>query len=338
VGVGERRVPIGGLGFDWTMIGLSSWLLAGVLLDAWAHSHILSTLESFFTPWHGILYSGFLAASGYLVLAFYRNRVQGYAWRRAVPRGYELSLIAMLIFALGGVGDMLWHTLFGIEVNLEAALSPTHLLLALGIVLFLTGPFRAAWHRHDPAKPSWLTQLPMLLSLTYALSIMNLLTEFAHPLANPLAATSAGGQTGEMLGVASVMVQSALLMGWVLLLVRRWVLVPGAFTFLFTLNALLLSILQDHWFLVPAALGAGVVADLLRAKLQPSTGRSSVLRVFAFAVPAMYYLLYFVDLMVAKQVVWTVHLWVGSVFIAGLAGLTLSYLLVPPLLPGDEVA
>ena len=166
VGAGERGVPIGGLGFDWTMIGLSSWIMAGALLDAWAHTHILSTLESFFTPWHGILYSGFLAASGFLVLAFYRNRTQGYAWRRAVPRGYELSLIAMLIFAFGGVGDMLWHTLFGIEVNLEAALSPTHLILALGIVLFLTGPFRAAWRRHDPAKPGWLTQLPMLLSLS----------------------------------------------------------------------------------------------------------------------------------------------------------------------------
>jgi hypothetical protein len=332
---GERGRPVGGLAFDWLMVGLSCWLMVGAFLDAWAHSHRFNTLESFFTPWHGVLYSGFLATSGAIVYAFYRNRTRGYHWRKAVPRGYELSLIAMFIFAFGGVGDMLWHTLFGIERNLEAALSPTHLTLAFGIVFFLTGPFRAAWHRREQSETRWAVQFPMLLSLSFALAIMTLLTEFAHPLVG-IWANTATSQTGEMLGIASIMLQTALLMGWVLLIVRRWRLVPGALTFLFTLNALLLSILQYNWFLVPAVFLAGLCADALVQWLQPSAAQPRTLHIFAFVVPAIYYFFYFLDLMVVEQVAWTPHLWVGAIFLAGATGLGLSYLLVPPALPAGE--
>jgi len=40
-----------------TFAGLG--LLGGLYLDGWAHVH-LRGLESFFTPWHGVLYTGFL--------------------------------------------------------------------------------------------------------------------------------------------------------------------------------------------------------------------------------------------------------------------------------------
>lgn len=33
------------------------------------------------------------------------------------------------IFGLGGFGDMIWHTVFGIEVGTNALFSPTHLML-----------------------------------------------------------------------------------------------------------------------------------------------------------------------------------------------------------------
>ena len=36
------------------------WLTAGLYLDGWAHSHV-PELETFFTPWHGVLYSGYAA-------------------------------------------------------------------------------------------------------------------------------------------------------------------------------------------------------------------------------------------------------------------------------------
>lgn len=326
---------LGGIRFDWAMIGATTWLMAGITLDAWAHTHRASTLEAFFTPWHGVLYSGFFAVSGLLLYALYRARSRGVAWSQALPRGYGLALAGMLIFAFGGVGDMLWHILFGIEVNLEAALSPTHLILALGCVLLVSAPFRAAWHRPGPLGRSALDFLPVGISLAYSLTMMGLLTEWIHPFAT-LYAASSGGQIGEMLGIASILVQMALLMGWTLLVVRRWAPPAGTFAVFFGLNAAFLAVLQDHWFLLPVALLAGLVVDLLAKMLSPSAVRPAALRIFGFAVPALYILLYFVALMVVREVRWTVHLWAGSVMLAGLVGLCLSYLVVAPALPSDR--
>lgn len=42
---------------------------------------------------------------------------------------------------------MLWHSRFGIEAGIEALLSPTHLVLALGGMLMVSGPLRAAGFR-----------------------------------------------------------------------------------------------------------------------------------------------------------------------------------------------
>ena len=37
---------------------------------------------------------------------------------------------------------MIWHEIFGVETGVEALLSPTHLMLALGGSLMVSGPFR----------------------------------------------------------------------------------------------------------------------------------------------------------------------------------------------------
>ncbi len=102
--------------FDWTMVFLSAWFVAGVFLDGWAHNHV-PELESFFTPWHAVFYSGYAAVSGFLLTALLRHRRQGFGWRQALPVGYELSLWGVGIFLIGGIGDMVWHELFGIEAG-----------------------------------------------------------------------------------------------------------------------------------------------------------------------------------------------------------------------------
>src|SRR5258708_2702731 len=42
--------------FHWILALLVAWIVAGAMSDAWAHNNIAS-LETFFTPWHAILYS-----------------------------------------------------------------------------------------------------------------------------------------------------------------------------------------------------------------------------------------------------------------------------------------
>jgi hypothetical protein len=334
-----EKQPLGGSGYDWTVVLLSFWFLGGLFVDGWAHNHIRE-LESFFTPWHAVFYSGFLAVSGFLIAVLVRNHAKGAAWRRAMPVGYELSILGVLIFMAGGIGDMVWHQLFGIEANVEALLSPTHLTLALGATLILAGPFRAGWHRptdpHD-APQGWVALLPQLLSLTFMLSLWSFLTQFAHPLVDTWAAAgyrppATPGITSlrQSMGIVSFLLQTGLLMGLVLLTLIRWALPIGSLALVFALNASLMSFMHDQYRFIPAAALAGFAADLLVQWLKPTIKGSGALRLFAFTVPVLYYVCYYVVLIVTQGIGWSVHLWTGSIVLSGVVGLMLSYLLVPP--------
>jgi len=132
--------------FEWTVVALCTWLLAGAYLDAWAHRH-LTSLETFLTPWHAVLYSGLFALLVFLLATALRNQARGTEPDRMLPTGYGLSLVGCALFGIGGVIDMFWHLRFGIEVSLQALVSPPHLLLMLALGLIVTGPLRAAWRR-----------------------------------------------------------------------------------------------------------------------------------------------------------------------------------------------
>ncbi|MGI5237334.1 hypothetical protein [Dactylosporangium sp. CA-139066] len=119
------------------------WLAGGLFMDGWAHTHVPS-LETFFTPWHGVLYSGYAALAVSLVPGrLWRGRPAG-PMRDWVPAGYGLGLLGAILFAAGGAFDMTWHIVFGIEVDLEALLSPPHLILLTAGALMIATPIRAA--------------------------------------------------------------------------------------------------------------------------------------------------------------------------------------------------
>ena len=613
-------LPKGGLRFDWIAALLSALFAGGLFLDGWAHNHG-KVDESFFTPWHAILYSGFALYGIFLLGAWIRNYRAGYDLRHALPYGYGLSLIGAAIFAVGGVLDLIWHTLFGIEVDVEALLSPTHLLLATGLFLMITGPLRAIWQRHDARDLAWVTGGPALLVLTLLLAVLMFFTQFAHPFVSPWAAndpslqgvrgdlyvmgSNGSGQTrlttqqsdagtpswapsgdllafaagdrhdsssiylirsdgsglkrltasngnasqpawapdgrqiafvsvvngvghiilmnadgskprqltkgddgqfgpvwspdgkriafesnqsgdfnlytisadgkgqptrltktsgaddfqpafspdgkliafvstrdgdaqiylmqadgsgqrrittpasfatthvvnysptwspngkqiafattrdgntevyvmnadgshaanlshntgmddgvgliawsrtggaiaygsaghpvvdGEMstaLGIAAILLQAALFMGILLLALRRWALPLGAATLLFTVSAILISFMHDQFRLILVALLAGIAADALIFLLRPSPDRIRPLRIVAFVIPVVFFLLYFVVLALSGGVAWVIHLWLGAPVMAGILGLFVSFLVVPPNLDGSPPA
>ena len=182
--------------FDWAMAILSTVLVGGFYLDLWAHAHG-RTDNTFFTPWHAVLYSMLAAVGAFLSVTAWRRWHRGAPWWESLPAGYGLSLVGVALFALGGGADLIWHVLFGVEFSVDALLSPTHLVLACAGVLIVTGSLRSAWR--DPARGTrqWPARIPAVLSLGLVLSIFTGFTQFVHPLVDPWAEVSPFASTSQ---------------------------------------------------------------------------------------------------------------------------------------------
>ncbi len=150
----------------------SAWTIAGAFLDGWVHSKF-GRPDTFFTTWHGVFYSGFAALSVWIVCSVASSSRRGYRGLAAVPAGYTLGIVGLLIFLIGVGGDFLWHIGFGVEQAGERLASPAHLLLFVGGLLAVTSPLRAAWSRHDDGSARSLRNfLPALLSLTLTTTVV----------------------------------------------------------------------------------------------------------------------------------------------------------------------
>lgn len=328
------RLPPPSAKFDWLMTAVAAWFMAGVYLDGWAHNHLDSALETFFTPWHAVMYSGFAACGLTLLVALLMNRRRGYAWRSSLPDGYTASFVGAGIFTFGGAFDVFWHLTFGIEKDIEALLSPAHLILAIGGFLIVSGPFRAAWRR-ERAPEGFIDFLPAILSMTFMLSIVSFMTQFAHPVRHLASGFAPPGDVADLQqgrAAAGFILQIGLLTGLTLLAVRRWGRsVPYAtFAVLFGLNMYGMANMTDEYRLVWAAVLAGLLADNELRRLAPTVAEPKNLRIFATAVPAAYAALVFLVLLFTERVWWSVHMWSGVIVLCGIVGLFLSYLVAPP--------
>ncbi len=347
--------PRGSILFDAAIVALSAWFTIGLYLDGWAHQHI-GNLETFFTPWHAVLYSGFFASASLLALTYFYNLLHGYPIPRALPVGYELSMLGVIIFMIGGVADLIWHILFGIEANVEALLSPTHLVLACGGALILTGPLRAAWRRAE-ARNDWHSLAPMIFAMTFLFSLFTFFTQYANPFGSTYAAESyrpSAASTidfyNQALGIIGILLYSALLLGLMLFMLRRWNLPFGALTLMLVVNTALMVFMRDKAYsphavatgplpLIGVAFVAGLIADALVRSLKPMAARPFNFRLFAFAVPTILFALYFFALLIfGGGIWWTIHLWTGAIPMAGIVGFLLSYAFVPPAFPMEEGA
>lgn len=326
--------PIGGLKFDMLMAALAITLMGGLYLDGWAHEHGRVD-KSFFTPWHAVLYSAFLLNAIALGVVLLLNHRRGRSWLTALPKGYTLSFLGTPLFLVGGVADLIWHTLFGFEVGIAPLLSPTHLLLATSGFLIVSGPIRSAWSRTESrSQQNWAILFAPVLSLTATLSLFTFFTGYASMMEifrtftdQPYQGSSAAwGSTGTLF-------QAVLLTCFVLLAVRRWRLPLGSFTLMFTLNAALMSVMKDQYEQILPALLSGIIADLIYARLQPSPKRHQLLRIFALIVPFVYTLSLFLTMIAFQGTSWTIHLWLGVSVLSGVFGFLMTFLLIPPPIP-----
>jgi hypothetical protein len=308
-----------------TMV-LATWFMVGAFLDAWAHAN-LALLETFFTPWHGVLYSGFAAIGAWIGWQVMRAQQSGRRGLDAVPVGYGWGLAGLAIFMVGGIGDMLWHTVFGVEQDVEAALSPTHQLLLIGTVLVLSSPLRAAWVA-DPAgyRPGYRAFLPALLSLSFVVTNVALIAVWLTAFYTGAPATTFDT------GIMSILVTTMLLVAPVLLLIRRWVLPVGAVMTLFTLMAVFLGAV-DTWarpWQVVAVMAAGLASDLLLRVLRPGPERPAAFWAVGFVVPLVVWSAWFAATAWAEGIDWSVELWSGTLVWTAMLGLALALLMIPP--------
>ena len=234
-------VTLGGLRFDWIAALLALILISGVYLDGWAHNNGRVD-ESFFTPWHAVLYGGMLLNGLFFGAILVRNVVRGRHWRVALPHGYLPALAGVVIFSFAGGADLVWHEIFGFEEGIEALLSPSHLALGTGFFLIATGSLRAAWRRKGTPTMPW----PAILALLATISIFTFFTQFANAFSSPSLYTAEffinDTYARDVTLIAYVLLPTVILMTALLLALRRWSLPPGALTLLLVGNALFMYV------------------------------------------------------------------------------------------------
>ena len=312
------------------------WTIFGLFLDGWAHSH--QKPESFFSPWHGVLYSGFAAAGLWAGWIAWRRRQPERSLLHTMPQGHLISLMGFALFGAGAVGDLIWHEVFGIEANVEALLSPTHLLLLGGGSIALSAPLRRML-RSDSIEVTRKDFLPALLSLTLLTALAAFFLGYLSPFSTsavqyPNATThthdlseitpAVAAELRENWALGSILVTSLVLVFPALFVRQRWKTQRGTFvvlyTFLMTLQAGLGEF--EQWPLIAIGAILGVVADV-------SIERGLPAWVLGALIPTTAWGAYFLMFEVQTGVGWSPELWAGVTLMSGLTGGLIGSLVTP---------
>jgi hypothetical protein len=295
--------------------GLGLWIVAGAALDAWSHAHD-PTLETFFTPWHGVLYSGVGAAAAWLVVS----------WRRSHDRTNRLSLIGIGLFLIGGVGDLAWHSVFGVERGAGATFSPTHMLLYAAAVIVLSAPARSTWTRGEPL-------IPMVVSVLAIQTVTLMIFTFTSPFTFPRLPDACMGGRWCAIGVPPILLWNLLVFGPWLAVVARFGTIPGS-AMATAVIPTGISMLVVGGELVPsrfvALTLAGLVIEAIAAFIQPSAKRPTQLRWMGALAPATFWLLYVAAVQRRPGVGWEAELWTGAVAWTAMSGFALCLLMTAP--------
>ena len=302
------------------------WMTVGLFMDGYFHQHLDGTEESFLTPWHAVFYAGFGATALWLWRLARRRAENGRPLLRSLPAGYEAAAVGLLLFAIGGAGDAVWHTAFGVERGIDALLSPTHLILFAGLVLLLTAPVRAV--RAAPFSPPgpWV----VVLSVTSATALTAFFLNFvwglgtAAYLRRGYDSVTEVGEDQVIAAVASMLVTTAVLLGAARVALSRGRVPRGAFTVLFGTVALLVAVAFDEDAEgIVAAVAAGAVLDAALVVLPRRLGPWTLPVAFAASAGALW--LAYVGLLSGLDgIAWHAELWLGAVVLNVIAAIAVG--------------
>lgn len=327
---------------DLITVLLGTWFSAGLFLDAWAHSNV-PELESFFTPWHAVFYSGFAATGAWILWILWRNYRPGMRLmdlRDVIPVGYGPAVFALPVFATAGAGDYLWHTLIGIEQGIDILFSPTHLALITSMILILTTPLRTAWSNRSMVAPTFRQFLPAALSLAFTASLVLLFAGYADAtvfdsaqITKAFSFKKSDGGSGLAENLAASIMVTNLIMVVPLLLISRRFRVPFGVATLLSVVVMALGTAVANYTNISTAIGfivAGVVIDVLMLKLRPSEERLKEYRIFGAAAAFVIWVAFFASAGIDQGVMPTItEMWTGAPIVAALHGLLMAVVLVP---------
>ncbi|MDR7422899.1 MAG: hypothetical protein QN159_10595 [Armatimonadota bacterium] len=333
---------------DYITLALVAWTLAGALSDIWAHGQGLP--ETFFNPYHAVFYSGYLVTAAWLLWPALATGRGGQDPLGTGRPGYGPAQVGVGIFAVGGLGDAIWHSAFGIERGIDIFTSPPHILLFAGLALMASGPLYAAWIAPGPQRPALRALLPALLSAAMVLLVVHLATlhmwgptssRFMSALAieritREFVATERAAvlvrEIATQRAVANLLLTTLTLLAPTLLLIHRWRLPAGSLTVVVGLVTWLMDGVTGMffpWIALAGLLGAAAGDGLVRA-LAPAPTRPKAFRTFAVVFPMTYWGLYLLAVHLHWGVAWTPALWAGVVLWTGAVGFGASLLVLPP--------
>ncbi len=337
--------------FHYLMIALIIVLQIGGIIDAWTHVFYGSKIESFFVPSHYFLYGGWLAILGSVVAYVGLQVRKGSNLVDWLPPRYALVALGAVLFGISGGLDAIWHTLFGFELNLEILLSPSHLVLFLAFGLIYFGVLSHAIYQYDQSsrehQNSFLRSVPMIIGIASLFVIVFWPTWYFDPFSADYASGGAivgvrdafnfidyASPTAEIAGVGGILLTTLILIPFVILPLYRWRLPSGSLSLILVWVFVQRAVIVGVYSYFPAILGGALAGEIIWAWMRRGgeARLSSPLgyRILAFLVPLVLFSIYFLIVaFMPNGVIWPIHLWLGSIWMAAVAGVLMSFTMIP---------
>jgi hypothetical protein len=372
VKVSGRPRPEATWGEDMVTIGLAFFTLFALFLDGLRHNN-LTGIDSFWSVAHILMYLGLLGVGIWIAIVLLRHQRSDEPeldWS-AVPRGYGLAFLALPLAAIAGPVDFMWHSAYGFENQIDSAYSPPHQGLFIAGALLAAIPIASAWQRRG-TTPSLREFVPTVMSATSVAAVMLFVIHQLVPFYAGVSTTSAfqndlarfpdafapGSKAHHTEGLAQalthygdnafpfyfysthhtvggILLFTAVLVGAMLMLRRRWRVPVGSLTIMCTTLGLLFPLLSEYreWELAPALILAGVAGDFMLARLAGQPGPVPVgrIRLFAALMPVVLWSLFFLCVAVLEDGLgWHATLWVGVLVTSAGLGYAISLLIFQP--------
>lgn len=295
----------------------------------------------FLSDWHLVLYGGVTTVALWLGVGALRHG-PAFVWSAGS------TTIGFLLLAFGGAFDSIWHAQFGVEANVDALVSPPHLVVFAGLALLLASPVVVLWRR--PARRlGWVASAVALVSVVTTVLVISLFTGFLSPLASGMSLTfgyieplvgESANEYDEVRGLGIAVWTTAVLVAAFTIVLVRFRPMPGLVALSVFLCGAPALLLTDQAVIKPLVIGyavAGLVTEVMVALAgKPTLGRLAA-SVTGALMGAMLWLSTFALLDREDRLMWSTAMWSGTVVLSGLVGAAVAALVALPAPTGAAV-